>query len=78
VREVPDRSEILIHAGNYVSDTLGCILVGRQYTDLDGDGLTDITRSQATLAELVDRIRDPVPLVIRWASRKAAPAGVAA
>lgn len=28
LRDVPNRSEILIHPGNYAKDTLGCILVG--------------------------------------------------
>lgn len=28
LQDVPGRSEILIHPGNYAKDTLGCILVG--------------------------------------------------
>ncbi len=31
VKSVPNRSHILIHAGNKFKDTLGCILVGSQY-----------------------------------------------
>ena len=66
VRGVGGRSEILIHAGNYVSDTSGCILVGRTFTDLDGDGLTDITHSQASLRELTQLVTEPVSLEISW------------
>lgn len=28
LKDVPNRSQILIHPGNYAKDTLGCILVG--------------------------------------------------
>ena len=31
VRDVPNRSEILIHAGNTTKDTRGCILLGTQF-----------------------------------------------
>jgi len=31
VHDVPNRSSILIHAGNHVSDTRGCILIGQGY-----------------------------------------------
>ena len=61
-----DRSAILIHAGNFLSDTAGCVLVGRAFADLDGDHVTDITDSQATLRELVGQIpRDGCPLQIK-------------
>jgi len=64
---VPDRSEILIHAGNYVSDTLGCILVGAQFRDLDGDSLTDVTSSRQTLRVLLQKIDgEDVELKIDW------------
>jgi len=33
VRDVPDRSEILIHPGNWVRNTKGCILIGHERTD---------------------------------------------
>lgn len=32
VHDVPERSAILIHTGNDLSDTAGCILVGRQFS----------------------------------------------
>ena len=31
LNEVPDRSGIMIHAGNTISDTAGCILLGRGF-----------------------------------------------
>ena len=34
VRDVPARSGILFHVGNYVSDTRGCILVGLDTSDV--------------------------------------------
>jgi hypothetical protein len=74
---VPGRSEILIHAGNYISDTLGCILVGAQFTDLDGDSLTDVTTSRQTLRVLLQEIDgEEVELNINWADTPE-PAGLA-
>jgi hypothetical protein len=65
---LPERSEVLIHAGNYISDTLGCILVGAQFTDLDGDSLTDVTTSRQTLRVLLQEIDgEEVELNIGWA-----------
>jgi hypothetical protein len=68
VREVPGRSAILVHRGNFVSDTEGCILVGRGFTDIDSDGLTDVTDSTETLAEMVDHVpEDGCVLKVKWA-----------
>jgi len=74
VRGVPGRSEILIHAGNFVSDTAGCILVGDTPTDLNGDGLTDVTRSQETLDELIERAGESGSLQVTWEEQTADPA----
>tara|TARA_R110002051_G_scaffold119351_1_gene192834 strand:+ start:1055 stop:1489 length:435 start_codon:yes stop_codon:yes gene_type:complete len=63
VNEVPGRSLIRIHQGNYAgsinprtghSDIRGCILVGKEFVDISGDGIADITSSKATLKELLE------------------------
>lgn len=65
---VPHRSHILIHRGNLYSDTLGCILVGRQFTDINADGYPDVTDSKRTLRALRHLISDGTPMQIRWAT----------
>lgn len=40
VGAVTDRSEIIFHAGNTIKDTLGCILVGRYYTEFSSESPT--------------------------------------
>ena len=57
VLNVPGRSEILIHYGNYYQDTLGCILPGVGFADIDKDGWLDVTHSKDT----IDRILAIVP-----------------
>lgn len=62
LQNVPDRSEILVHRGNYNRDTLGCILVGEDYRDIDGDGKFDVKNSLKCMRELlaaipVDRLK---------------------
>jgi len=52
VCNVPNREAILIHAGNFNINTRGCILVGLTWTDINDDGLLDVTYSQEALALL--------------------------
>lgn len=40
VGAVPNRSAIIFHAGNTIKDTLGCILVGRYYTEFSNQSPT--------------------------------------
>ena len=52
VKDVPNRSHILFHKGNFYRDTLGCILVGEyKSTDIDGDGFDDLVNSSKTFKE---------------------------
>lgn len=47
-----NRSMILIHFGNYYTNTEGCILPGRKLIDINGDGYLDVTSSRDTMKEL--------------------------
>ena len=49
---VEGRSAILIHAGNIYKHTLGCILPGKLFQDINGDGHPDVTSSRAVLKHL--------------------------
>ena len=49
VQDVPGRTGILFHPGNYTHQILGCILPGEELIDLDNDSIIDITETTATL-----------------------------
>lgn len=53
IQDVPDRSEILIHAGNFHRDTLGCPLPGTALLDIDGDGYRDVINSRVAMRKLM-------------------------
>lgn len=65
VTNVPGRTYILIHIGNYKTDSLGCILVGDRYIDLNKDGLVDVANSTATLKRLYDAVPDEFELIVK-------------
>lgn len=58
ITDVPDRSEILIHVGNYKSDLLGCIAVGEAFKDINEDGNLDVINSRKTIESLHDLLPD--------------------
>ena len=53
LKDVPSRSFIQIHSGNYTSQIAGCILVGDSIVDLNGDGVLDVANSKNTLKRLL-------------------------
>lgn len=61
LRDVPNRTDILIHAGNSIGDTKGCILVG------SGSNLIDRTVifSRDTLRNLRDSLPQSFNLIVR-------------
>lgn len=54
LENVPNRKFILIHQGNFNTDTRGCILVGSRFAKINNDSLLDIAASRRTLFELLE------------------------
>lgn len=52
VTDVEGRDLILFHAGNWLKDTKGCILVGLKYGDLNSDSIPEILNSRAAMTAL--------------------------
>lgn len=53
VQDVENRSYIYFHVGNYYKDTLGCLLVGDSYSDINKDGYLDVINSRKTLDKML-------------------------
>lgn len=64
VLDVPNRSYILIHVGNFYTDIEGCILVGTGIADINGDGLLDVTNSKVALNKLLELAPEGFTLTI--------------
>lgn len=56
VLKVPERTDILIHAGNFPKDSLGCILPGYDHTP----GSWEVHRSRDALAAIKKRVLEAV------------------
>lgn len=64
VKHVVGRTHILIHVGNFIKETQGCVLVGDSIRDINNDGVPEVTSSVKTLEKLLDKLPDQFQLVI--------------
>ena len=68
VLDVPGRTNILIHTGNYAAghqiDTLGCILPGAGFEDINNDGNIDVFDSRATMTKLLEVLPESFEMII--------------
>lgn len=64
LKDVPNRTWIELHPGNYTSQIEGCILPGDGVKYLNDDGTPDVTNSTATLNKLLDMLPDEFEISI--------------
>lgn len=64
VQDVPGRDSILIHVGNYTTDTQGCIIPGSYFEDLNEDSHIDIAESTKAMKMLLQILPDEFKLHI--------------
>jgi hypothetical protein len=65
LHDVPNRTYIEIHAGNFTHQIEGCILVGDSITYLNSDTIPDVTNSKTTLKSLLALVPDEVYIKIQ-------------
>jgi hypothetical protein len=65
IENVPNRSGVCIHKANYVSQLRGCIAVGKDIVDINGDKQLDITASGITFDNLMALLPDKFELEIK-------------
>ena len=65
IQDVKGRSDILIHSGNVVNDTLGCVLVGLTSGTVDDTDTAMVYSSRKAMAVLLALIDKEIVLHIR-------------
>ena len=70
ILDVQGRSFVLIHIGNYYTQTKGCILVGEKLADLNADGYKDVTNSKLTMQKLLKLAPNGFTLEIKRKPKK--------
>ena len=63
VVDVPNRSHILFHWGNFERDTFGCILVGDSHGKISGERV--VFNSKKTFVRFMERLKDKEHFTLR-------------
>lgn len=69
LKEVPNRSYVQIHKGNYTRNVKGCILVGDGIKFLDSDSIPDVTSSSVTLTKLLSLLPEEFEVTIKGSDK---------
>jgi len=64
ILDVPNRTAILIHAGNFYTNTKGCILVGEHFGKINKDSEIDISNSRKSVKKLLTYFPSEKPFTI--------------
>lgn len=65
VKDVENRTGILIHPANFVRELRGCIAPGLSHADIDQDGIIDVTSSRKAMDILLEKLPDKFELEVR-------------
>ena len=52
ILNVPNRTNILLHYGNFYTNTKGCILIGSKFSKINHDSQINITSSRGAIKQL--------------------------
>lgn len=64
ILDVPGRTDVLIHVGNFTRNSNGCILVGKEIVKLNSDLIPDVSESTATLSKMLSQLPSKFTLEI--------------
>jgi hypothetical protein len=64
ILEVPGRTYIRIHKGNFTSQIQGCVLVGEALKDINGDLIIDVANSAVAFDKLMEETPKLFDLII--------------
>lgn len=72
LQNVLGRSNILIHKGNFNSDTKGCILIGNGFKDINMDFEVDVLNSKIAMNNLLRTLKTTTTIQIKnlWLPKK--------